>query len=162
MGRRKDESEDQWEFFELDADTLDEALFSQPKLMFKYGKKKALAEKAVNEAKSDLKLVTAELDEEIRSDAAESKKKVTDKSVEQSIIRHDRHVGAVAELNQALYNLGIMEAAVSALTDRKNSLQKLVDLFGMSYFSSVRTDNDTAARLSEKSSDRVKGVRKRD
>jgi hypothetical protein len=131
-------------FLEIDSDKLDEEWLNQPDLFFKYAKLKAKTDRELDEAKSELDVVEAELDKAIRNRPEKYDLiKITDKSIEKAILREASYQNALDALNDAKYKSAILDAAVKALDHRKRALENLVFLHGQNYFSSPRANDET-------------------
>lgn len=118
---------------------LDQEWLGQPNMVWEYAKKKALANKRVSEAKAALKVTIAELSKAIRAEPLEyGLDKVTESTVENTILLQKEHRVDQQALIDAEYNADILGAAVAALQDRRRALEGLVELHGQNYFSDPR------------------------
>lgn len=103
---------------------------NQPRQVLRWASRAAKAEKAYDDARSHLKLVYAELDGQIRANpAAFGIGKLTDERVKHRVIADPLHVAGQQAVNDARLRLGMCEAAVSALMDRKKALAYLTELW---------------------------------
>lgn len=115
---------------------LDEEWLNQPQQFYNWSVKVAEAQLKYDEAKSDLALTAAELDREIRDNPETyGLVKTTDAVVENAIKAQPQFTASQKNVNRARYELGVAEAAVSALDQRKRALEKLVDLWTRDYYS---------------------------
>ena len=149
---------------EIDEFQLDKEWVGQAKLYFTWARKQADAVRRVDQAKSRLDLVKADLDATIRSDPGKyGLVKITEKPVENIILGNDDYQTAVAQVIQAKHESAILAAAVSALDHRKQALQCLVNLHGHGYFAEPRADGDNREAMDEaaKRAARGKGTPKR-
>jgi hypothetical protein len=120
---------------EIDELRLDEEWLHQPKMRQIWGEKLADAQLELDEAKSVLAVVVAELDNDIRSDPeSHGVKKITESAVSSAIPRSDVHQRAVKKLNKARHAVNVLQAAVDGLEHRKRALTSLVELHGQDYF----------------------------
>ena len=132
------------DFLDIDPDLLDEALLEQPRLAKRWLTKLAQAQFELDEAETSLKLMEAKLATRIRA-APENfgLSKVTDQAIKETIPLQAKYQRAVAAVNQAKHNVGVLKAMQTALDHRKRSLEKLVDLHGQHYFASPRVNDET-------------------
>lgn len=127
---------------------LDEEWLKQPGMMYAWAYNKAAADRAADEAKNKLKVVVAKLDRELRSSPAEfGLTKATDAIIENALPEQPEYQVAYTAYLDAKYNADVHYAAVQALHQRKDALENLVRLHGMSYFAEPRGE---AARAAEK------------
>jgi hypothetical protein len=151
-------------FLEIDQHALDEEWVNQPELFYRYAAEKAQADREVDEAKAELDITRAELDEKIREDPSEyGINKLSNPAVERALSRCKSYQQAVEALADAKYKAAILDAAVKALDQRKYALQSLVSLHGQNYFSTPRATDDDAkefARDSERKATRKKHKRR--
>lgn len=125
--------------FLIDKDRLDEEWLAQPELYYHYAVLQADARQELEEAKSDLELVKAELADSIRTDPADyGIDKVTVDAVKDAVIQQKEYKDALAYVNEKRHALDVLSAAVVALDHRKKSLENLVYLHGQNYFSTPR------------------------
>jgi hypothetical protein len=114
---------------------LDREWVQQANLMWKYAKAEADAEFAMDKAKERLDLVKADLDKKMRGLLASADKKPTEAVIASAIIQHEDCRTASSEYLEAKHVYNIFRAAVKAISQRKDSLENLVWLFGKEYFS---------------------------
>lgn len=130
------EAEEDFSFFDLNQNKLDEEWVRQPQLYYKYAALLADARAEQERAKNARDLCYADLDGDIRSHPDKYElQKVTDTSVENAIIRCEDYQEAVRRLIKAKHRADQLYAVVSALDHRKEALESLVRLFGQNYFS---------------------------
>jgi hypothetical protein len=135
-GTKKQTEQVDASFLEIDKNILDEEWVNQPDLFFRYATKKAQAERKMDEAKNEMKVVEAELQAAVRANPKKyDLEKITDKSVESTVLLEDDYQEAVEVYNNAKYEYGILDAACRALDQRKKALESLVHLHGQDYFS---------------------------
>lgn len=141
----------------IDKDDLDTMWVQQPQLFQRLGERIALEISIRDEAKEELKDITAELDGEIREDDAaaverDGKKKMTETAIA-NIVREDKKF-KVATARLAELNLGLakLQATKETYLMRKSALQDLVSLhisgYSMSTSSKPSRDakHDTARK----------------
>lgn len=108
---------------------------NQPKQREYFGRLLADAQKDFDDLKAALAVTRARIDTEVRQDPqAFELTKVTETTVENAVLLDRRHQEAVQKLNEARHRVGVLEAAVEGLVDRKKSLTNLVELHGQEYF----------------------------
>lgn len=183
--KQRQEPEDE-SFHPIDLDNLEVEWKNQHNLFHGYAVAKSDAERdfslvkadgdvTVAEAKEELELVTAELDASIRERPSEfGLEKLTEPLIKATILRQEeyqdaqkkltkaKHDGAVA-LAEARHKADVLDAAVKALDQRKKALEKEVDLWLGSYFSTPRASTEHAREAMEEAGKRAfyrKGTKK--
>lgn len=137
-------------FIEIDEFNLEKEWVGQPALYLKYAEKAAKARLNLDEADSELELVTADLDKAIRGDPEKyGLEKITESGIKITVPLQDEYQEALKAVNEARYELGIVQAAVNALDHRKRALEKLVDLWQGSYFSEPKSQGDAKEAMEE-------------
>ena len=127
----------------IDINNLDKEWAGHPERVESVGYKTAKAKRKVAEAKQRLKVVEAELKEQIRGnpDQYGLDKKPSDDRCKDVVVLQPDHQAAVAALIQAEYDHDMVKALFEALAEqKKNGLKDMVYLWGQTYF----------ARLTEK------------
>jgi len=144
-------------FLDIDEHRLDEEWIGQPKLFGHWARKAASARRKMDEAKSNLELVQAELDLEVRTNPEKfDLSKVTENVVKSAILQDTRYVGAQKKVNDARYDHEVAQAAVSALEHRKYALQNLVSLFLSSYYAEPRSPKGRKDEVEEMTKQNVR------
>lgn len=144
--KERQETEDDFSFFEIDEHDLVKEWVKQPSLYFTWAQKLADARIEQDEAKSALDVIKAEASRAIRDDPGNyGFDKVTEAVVAVAINEHPDVMEGVKALYAARHRQEIYQAAVNALDHRKRALEKIVDLHGQNYFSHPRTPNADAA-----------------
>lgn len=139
MKRNKTHTEDERSFIEIDPLALDREWVNQPRLYLQYSEELANAGREMDEAKSNLDITKADLEQQIRSDPDEfGLEKVTESAVNATMLTQPEYKSAMAALIDARHRRDILGAAVSALEHRKKALEKLVDLHLAGYFAAPR------------------------
>jgi len=134
-------------FLDINEHELDKEWIEQPRLYHKYARKLADARLAFDEAKANLDLVSADLDNKIRESPEDyDLEKVTEPGIKNCVLLQDEYREAIQALNDARHEVNVLEAAVSALDHRKRALEKLVDLFAMDYFAEPKTPKTSRAK----------------
>jgi hypothetical protein len=140
----------------IDEHALDIALREHPDLFYQVASELALAISNRDEAKQDLDEVEAEVDMELRKDAATSGEKTTETQI-QSNKKLDKRVKSANDiLLEQRYNAAKWTALKEAYESRSYALSKLVDLYLANYFSSTEDKKTGAATLRDVQSRHVK------
>lgn len=137
--------------FSIDEDQLDKEWLGQPELANQIGRELADATLNLEQAKVDLDLVTAELSSAIRENPQDyGLDKITEKAVESAILQCRRYTKQQKELLRCKHTVDLLRAASNACEHRKKALEKLVDLWSQSYFSSPRATTEEAQAMERK------------
>ena len=130
---------DEPSFYDLDRYRLDEEWNNQPRLFYKHAMQLSEARAEHERCKAAQDLVRAELDREVRLEPARFEiAKITETAVENAVILNKRYRKALARTLQARKDVNDLEVAVQTLEHRKRALEKLVELFAMSYYAEPR------------------------
>ena len=123
----------------IDELRLDRECVRQPKLYFAAAKRAADARATMEEAKSALDLVRAEVDAEIRAQPDKYDiEKVTEAVISKTIEVQDDYIKARDAFARSRYELDVVQAFVNALDHKKSMLGHLVSLHGQNFFSDSR------------------------
>ena len=127
----------------IDDSALDVEWLQQASLTIKYCQIEAQARRDMDQAKQNLDIVEAELDQAIRTDPdAYSLPKVTESAIKAAILLDDKYKEAQEEYHQAQYELNMAQAAVRAIYAKKDALENLVRLHGQQYFAGPSVPRD--------------------
>lgn len=122
---------------QIDEHALEKALKEHPDLVYNVGQMYALSISERDGSKLKLDEIIAEVDSEIREDAAAAEEKVTEKAVEGRVKADDR----VKKANQAFLDLKLKADQIGVLKEAYNqrsyALSKLVDLYISNYYSEI-------------------------
>lgn len=130
---KKTESKPIWS---IDKDNLDAECILQPKLVAEYADQLPDARAELDRAEARLKVVAAEMDAKIRRRPAKyDLEKATEAAIKTTIPGTDEYQAAEKEVREAKHHLDTLTAALEVLRARKSSLEFLVGLHSMSYFS---------------------------
>lgn len=155
--QRKKLDLDNFDVIKPDQFNLDKECCIQPRLVFDYLKEKAEADARIDGLKAELKVVTArlkrvtaKLDRRIRKRPERfGIDKLTEPAIANAILLERDYKNAESEvwriealITEAFYNRNLLEAASKALDHRKSSIENLVKLYGMNYFSTPKTEGD--------------------
>lgn len=138
----------------IDEGQLEVEWRTHPQLVLKYQIAKASSLKEFEEAKEHLELTIAEVDTSIREEfASEGQSKPTEKAIDKMVIANEEVINARAAVIDANYRVNMLRAACDAFDTRTQSLQNLVKLYGMNYYSEPTQDLQTrggAEKLQQK------------
>lgn len=127
----------------IDENALDVEILEQPSLMVKYSQLLAEARRTRDLSKEALDLKKAEIDLDIRDDPAKyDLEKITVAAVEACILMEEEYQTAQKELNDANYQVNVLQGVVSAIDHRKSALENLIKLHGQQYFAGPSTPHD--------------------
>jgi len=148
----KSKVNDEFDFFNLDKDRLDEEWVNQPLLYQEYAIKLANARAKHEQAKTELELVTAELDSQIRGNPSVfGIEKTTEGAISNTILLQKEYKTAVNDMLELKHTMDVLQAVVYALDHRKKSLENLVELRLADYFSSPQTKSNGSHEQMEES-----------
>ena len=155
----KKQKTEEFDFFDIDKNILDEEWVNQPKMFFDYASQLADARKDFEEMKAALDVTSAELDKAIRESPEEFdlEGKTTETLIRNTIIQQKDYQDAQQDVINTQHKVNILQAAVTALDHRKSALERLVSLHGQNYFASPQATNDSAKTYKEEmTANRVK------
>jgi len=135
----------------IDDSSLDVEWLAQARLTFKYCQLEADARKAMDDTKSQLDIVEAELDKEIRNNPeAFDLPKITESAIKSAILVNENYINAKDEYAQAQYELNMAQAAVRSIYAKKDALENLVRLHGQQYFAGPSVPRDLSKEWESK------------
>lgn len=138
---------DEFDFFELDQDRLDEEWVNQPKLYFKYAKQLAETREELEEAKAAVALAEAEMYESIQADPdAYGVENPTVEACKKAVVREMEGHRTVKRMRRLSKDVAVLQAVDRSLEHRKRALEKLVDLRLANYYSSPKEPTGREAR----------------
>lgn len=149
---------------EIDDQRLDREWLRQPVVYRQLAENAANARFMLEQAKSDLDVVKADLYFDI---AALPDKyglsKTTETAIQSKIVQCESFQEAQDLVNERARSLGLAQALVSACDQRKQALENLVKLHLADYYSAPRADNSDkeAVEEMEKGFSRRRGIKKR-
>jgi len=124
-------------------DELEMEWLDQPSLMFKYAKNAAEMRRLLDLSKEKLDLAKAEIDKEIRTNPEKfGIEKITETVVANSMLATLKYKKANEEFLNAKYEVDVAQAAVVAMSQRKDALENLVRLHGQQYFAGPKVPHD--------------------
>ncbi len=144
------------DIFDLDKDALDEEWIAQPRLYHEHAEKLADARTEWERNKSNLEVVEAELDKDIRLNPSKYElEKITEPVVEKTIALQSRHQKAKRATTDAKHKVDLIQAVVDALDHRKKALENLVQLRLANYFSEPRVKGEAGRAMKEAEEDKA-------
>lgn len=129
----------------IDKNDLDEEFVRQGDLMFRVSEKIALTQSLRDQAKSNLKIIEAEVDEEIRAVSIRTNIKITEGGITAKIRQHRDVQTGQRELAQYERELGLLEALRTGFSQRSSMLRGLSDLYTSNYFERNSGGTETKA-----------------
>jgi len=153
---------------DIDKNLLDDEWLNQPKLYYSWALQLEDARLELDNAKAEFDVLQSEIDLDIRTNPedygelpkeAVEKGKITEKMVAAVLIMQKYYKEAQHVIFEAKHRVGVLQAAVAALDQRKKALEKLVDLHGQKYFATPRAPENSKEAIEqiEKQSVRRKG-----
>lgn len=155
-------TEDASGLFDLDQLTLDRDWCNQAKLTYEYGLKTVEARSSLDRAKRQRDLAVAEVDLLVRKNPGSfGLEKTTEASIASVVLLDERVRNAEAKVLLRQQQLGVLQAIMHALNDRKSALENLSNLWSQSYFSEPRAKPAAREQMEtmQKRSTRHKGQR---
>lgn len=155
--------EDEFDFFDIDLNRLEEEWQNQPKIFFKVSCQLTAAERKESKLKASREVIKADIAAKMRK--APSKyglEKATEAAINSKMMTQDPYVKAQNLLLDKRYRVGILRSAIFALNHRKAALENEVKLHGQNYFSKPQaTDSDSQSYIDESSKKRNRKGKKR-
>jgi hypothetical protein len=159
----------------IDPDNLDVELLNQPTYFYRYSKELEEAKEEYEIEKDALELKDVEIDSEVRKSpinfGISTDTKITEKVVRGAVVASREYDVARRKMLEAKKSLGLAQAAVNALHQRKDVLSDLVRLHGQNYFATPHVDETLAEKKNRmqkqkqitesEASDRVKKINRR-
>ena len=149
------------DIYRIDQHQLDREWVEFPKRFFKAAMELADRKADHERAKAARDLTEAELDKELRQQFEQMQMKVTEKIVENAVVRHKRMRAAVEEAIKAKHDMDVAQVYVDTLDGVKKALENNVDLFGMNYFSTPRAKGDNYREAEKLKRDAAFGKKRR-
>ena len=134
----------------IDESALDVEWLQQAELTMKYCQLEAKAEREYEDAKENLDIVEAKLDEKIRSNPDKfNLQKSTEGEINNTIKRTKKYQRAKKKVAQAKYQYNMAKSAVRAIYSKKDALENLVRLHGQQYFAGPSTPRNISKQWVE-------------
>lgn len=138
------------DIFRPDKHRLDEELQEQPKLCRIYSDHYADAVKELDESKSRLELVEADLDRMVRRRPEDfGVDKITEVVVRREIVLHKQYQAANTKLIEAQYVVNQLKGICNAIEHRKKSIEGLIYLHGQGYWAEPRISGERRKPLED-------------
>jgi len=137
---------------EFSPENLDNAYVEQASLFAYYAEQSRLASKKMDNFKLRISTVEAELDKGFRDAAITTGVKITEKAIEQSIARDDKHVKSVMAYNDAKATHQMLRDILEAFKQRKDCLIQI----GLTRREELKSGS---LRVNESSQDELKARR---
>lgn len=127
---------------------LDAAMIEQPGLFAYYAEQSRIAAKKEANLKLKLEIVESEIDKEIRDVAASEGTKVTEKLIEQQVVRDERYIKAKMAHNDAKATDQLLRDILESFKQRRDMLIQvgLTRRDEMRSQTSVKTEDELKAR----------------
>lgn len=132
---------------QIEIDALDLEWIRHSHKYMLYSEASARANDIVRKKKNDLEVTDAKLDQEIRIASEGEGKKMTADAIKATILADERHIKALIEYNDSLYQAELCASAVKAMDHKKTSLQNLVQLWAGSYYAGPKQPRDIKKEL---------------
>lgn len=151
----------------INEDALDVDWLEQPRLMIRYSRYAAECRYEYEQAKTNVDVVKAELDKQVRNNPSEfGIEKPTEGAINSAIQASEKFQEAQKALHQAQYDLNVAQAAVKSIDGKKDALENLVRLHGQQYFAGPKVPRDLSKEWEQrekqiKSNSKVKISRKK-
>ena len=140
----------------IEQDALDLEWLKHPHRYMLYAEAAAKANDLVRKKKNDLEIIDAKIDKEVRESM---EGKVTENAVKAKVIEDDRHLKALIEYNDSLYQAELCASAVKAMDHKKAALQALVQLIAIGYTAAPKVPRNLKeeVNIEEQGIEKVKG-----
>ena len=137
------------DLLDIDPNELDQEWLNQPRHFYRYAKMLEKLRKTHEQLKAKFKLVAATCGKEIRQDAQKKKQKPTEAAIINAMLLMEEYQEAEKAVIEASYQVGVYEAVVKSLAQRKDALENLVRLHGQNYFSKPQMNTDNKERMTD-------------
>jgi hypothetical protein len=137
----------------IDPDALDVEWLGQPNLFFRYAAALADQSRKTEQAKRDLDVITAEIDDEIRRHPETflgEDVRPTENAIRNQVVQEKKVLDAQNKYHDAKHDEAMLTAAVRAMDQRKTALENLVRLQGQQYFAAPKEPRDLGMRWEER------------
>jgi hypothetical protein len=144
----------------IEVDALDIEWVRHPQKYMAYCEMSAQANDVVRRKKNDLEVIDAKIDKEIRESAEGSSSKLTADAIKNRIIADERHLTALMNYNDALYQAELLTSAVKAMDSKKVALQEAVRLWAGAYFAGPKVPRDLRKEVEKAGTIEEDGLKK--
>lgn len=143
-------AKEDFDFFEIDPNRLDEEWLRHPGLYHKHAIILANAREEYERKKADLEIIIAEIDRKIRLAPSDfGLEKITEAVVSNTVIIQPAYRTLQKEIIEAKHVVAVSEAAVSTMEHKKKALENIVQLRGMDYFSEPKARGPSRQEMEE-------------
>ena len=140
----------------LDPTQLDLAACVQGEMFFHWAEQAVAARRQVDRAKLNLELVESQRAMEIRNEPQNyGLQKVTEAGIKEMVKVQTDYREAADHLLDARHESGLLDAAVTAMEQRKRMIEVLITLHGQQYFAGPSVPRDLGAAWSKYQQDRI-------
>lgn len=158
MARVKPRDDD----FQIDVNRLDEEWVRQPELYRRYAEAAADAKRVHEEAKNDLEVIRADVEQMVRKNPESfGLAKTTEGAIKTAIDLNEKVRIAVETVIEARHSMDVIQAAVGSLDHRKSALGDLVRLFLADYFSKPQVDEGSKEAVDDMEKRRTRRSQRR-
>lgn len=152
------------EEIEIDEQALDVEWLNQPKLMLKYTRARAEAQRELDMAKEIRDVTRARVDKAIREDPEKhgvvaGPRGITEGGITAAIADHPDYIKANRAYVDSSYEFNVATGVVAAFDQRKTALENLVRLHGQSYFAGPKVPHDLGEMRRQKDEEAQRGVK---
>jgi hypothetical protein len=155
--KRRDDNDDEnedsdldWSVLDVDENELVEEWVNQPRNIGKFIREQADARYELDVAKSNLDLVRAKLDLNIRENPEEyDLPKVTEASIAGAITLQDEFQKAQKKVTTIKHRVDLLQGVITGLEHKKRALEKLVDLHMQDYYSTPKAKGENKEAMED-------------
>lgn len=135
---------------QIDPNNLDKEVIRLPGDYLKYCFAAVDARAELDEAKAELDVVEADILSDVREnphkyglEISERTKAPTDKACAAQVAIDERYKKAITRVNELKYEAEVAQAIVNAFEVKKKSIENLISLHSMGYFSEIKMNKDS-------------------
>jgi predicted RNase H-like nuclease (RuvC/YqgF family) len=142
----------------IDVNAIDEEFLIQPNLLWKYGKEQGRLKAEVDFLKERLEVRKSKISLQVRNDPESfgASKKLTESGIG-DIVRCDESVRSLTKrLNETKHQLDILNTALTSLEAKGRSLEAIVKLMGLDYFTRPTVPSSVKTEIEKKGAERTK------
>lgn len=141
----------------VDPLNLDKECIRLPSDLLKVSHLAMEARRMLDEAKAKMELTEATVQAEVRADPASfGVLRVTEAAIKGAVARDTRVVEVNKEYVECRHQADLLQAAIQAMEAKKRSLQMLVELLALGYFSHVPISPEGKKAVEEVTKDKVR------
>lgn len=137
-------------FLEINPDELDREWLHQPNLALEFHDKLADAKLRLDEKTSALRVTEAELAKAIRKRPEDyDLDKLTEAALKETVLLQPEYADDVAAMQEASHRVDLLRGTVAAISDRRRSLENLVELHLAGYYAEPRAKKRSKTEVDE-------------